>query len=140
MSEIWSKMYIGLHVKYALFFSDFNETWIFSNDFLKIVQHKVLRKFVQWKQRLFHEDRRTVKRKITRSWFCNFSNAPEKKRKLLHIDLQFHSLTEEYEGSFIDDSRTVKAVSLWNVRGFLTNEKRRTKKSFNQCTEWGKIL
>jgi len=23
------KMYIGLHVKYPLFLSDFNETWIF---------------------------------------------------------------------------------------------------------------
>jgi hypothetical protein len=29
LSEV-SKMYIGLHVKYLLFFSDFNETWIFS--------------------------------------------------------------------------------------------------------------
>ena len=28
MSEMWSKMYIGLHVKYPLFFSDFNGTWI----------------------------------------------------------------------------------------------------------------
>jgi len=26
MSEIGSKMYIGLHVKYPLFLSDFNET------------------------------------------------------------------------------------------------------------------
>jgi len=29
MSEL-SKMYIDLHVKYSLFLSDFNETWIFS--------------------------------------------------------------------------------------------------------------
>ena len=28
MSEIWSTMYIYLRVKYPLFFSDFNETWI----------------------------------------------------------------------------------------------------------------
>ena len=26
LSEMWSQMYIGLHVKYPLFLSDFNET------------------------------------------------------------------------------------------------------------------
>jgi len=29
LSEILLKMYICLHVKYRLFLSDFNETWIF---------------------------------------------------------------------------------------------------------------
>ena len=33
--EIWSKMYICLHVKYPLFLSDFNDTWIFSTDFFE---------------------------------------------------------------------------------------------------------
>jgi hypothetical protein len=32
---MWSKMYIGLHVQYLLFSSNFHETWIFSTDFLK---------------------------------------------------------------------------------------------------------
>ena len=33
MSEILPYMYIGLHVKYPLFLSDCNNTWITSTDF-----------------------------------------------------------------------------------------------------------
>ena len=36
LSEIWSKMFMRLHVKYPLFLSDFYENWIFSRDFRKI--------------------------------------------------------------------------------------------------------
>jgi hypothetical protein len=40
MSEIWSKIFIGLHVKYRLFLSDFSETWIFSTGFRKTLNTK----------------------------------------------------------------------------------------------------
>jgi hypothetical protein len=38
--EMWSKMYIGLHVKYSLFLSDFKEMWIFSKSFEKYLAIK----------------------------------------------------------------------------------------------------
>jgi hypothetical protein len=38
MSEIWSKMYIGHHVKYPLFMSDFNDTLTFSTEFRQKTQ------------------------------------------------------------------------------------------------------
>jgi len=35
------EMYIGLHVKYPLFLTDINETWLFSIDFLKVLVYQI---------------------------------------------------------------------------------------------------
>jgi len=45
---VWydKKIYVGLHVKYSLFSSDFNETCIFLSDFRKILKQA----------KLFHAD------------------------------------------------------------------------------------
>ena len=45
------KMYNGLNVKYALFLSDFNETWIFARDFRNFHRLQILWKSVQWEPR-----------------------------------------------------------------------------------------
>ena len=57
MSKIWSKMYIGLHVKYPLHLSDFIETWIFSTDFPKNIQISSSLKIRPVGEELFHADR-----------------------------------------------------------------------------------
>jgi hypothetical protein len=46
--RMWYKMYVGLHVKYLLFMQDFNETWIFSTEFQRILKCQTPWKFVQW--------------------------------------------------------------------------------------------
>ena len=46
ISQIY--IYIDLQVKYLLFVSDFNETWIFSTYFLKFIEFQISWKSVQW--------------------------------------------------------------------------------------------
>ena len=70
------KMYVGLHVKYALFLSDFNETCIFSTDFRKIDKYQISWKSVQWEPSCsMRIDGETDTRKFMVS-FHNFAKAP----------------------------------------------------------------
>jgi hypothetical protein len=66
------KMYIGLHVKYALVWTDFNQTWIFWKDCFKNIQ---IRPAVE--AELFHANRQTDKTKQIVA-FRNFTNPPKK--------------------------------------------------------------
>ena len=48
LSEVWTKLHIGLHVKDPLFLSDFNESWIFSTHIQKILIYQIWWKSIQW--------------------------------------------------------------------------------------------
>jgi len=72
-------MHIGLHVKYSLRFSDFNETWIFSKVFSKNTQISNFMNIRAVGGELFHTDGRTDMTKLTVA-FRNFANLPKKKQ------------------------------------------------------------
>jgi hypothetical protein len=100
LSKIWLKMYIGLHVKYSLFFSYFNETWIFSTDILNITKYQISWKSVDWETNFHAErrideqtDRRTCITKLIVA-FRNFANAPKKAH--LNITSHFTRLAVNY--------------------------------------------
>jgi hypothetical protein len=65
--------YIGLHMKYPLFLSDFNEIWIFWTDFRKILKSNFM-KIRPVGAELLHADRRTDMTKLIVA-FRNFVNA-----------------------------------------------------------------
>ena len=81
MSKIWLKMYVGLHVKYPLFLSRFNETWIFSMEFRKIIRYLISWKFIQWEPSCSMRADRQTDRQIDMTKlivrFRNFANAPK---------------------------------------------------------------
>jgi hypothetical protein len=69
MSEICSKIYFGLHVKYPLFSSDFKETVIFSADFRIIHKNKNFMKIRPVADESFHADGRTDRHNEANSRF-----------------------------------------------------------------------
>ena len=82
------------HVKYPLFLSDFNATWIFTTDFLKNFKYQISLKSVQWEPR--QTDRRTDKTKLSVA-FQNFAVAPKNWHKNIYNYWQPFSANEYYE-------------------------------------------
>jgi hypothetical protein len=61
-----------------LFFTDFNENWIFSTGYRKILRYIIYWKSVQWEPNCsMRTDRRTNKHDDDDSLFRNFANAPK---------------------------------------------------------------
>jgi len=77
-------MYIGLHVKYPQFLSDFNETSILSTDCQQIFQYQISCKSVQWEPSF---SMRTDGRKdMTKLIFAlrSFANEPKKNKQITY--------------------------------------------------------
>ena len=74
MKEMWSKVYVGLHVV----LSHFNETGIFLTYFLKILKYKISSPFSgSWVVPCGWTDRRTDITKLIIVAFWNFSHTPK---------------------------------------------------------------
>jgi hypothetical protein len=69
---IVSYMFLGILVKCPLFLSDLNQTWIFSANFQKILQHQIFLKIRPVEAMLFHMDRRLDKHDKANSHFPQF--------------------------------------------------------------------
>ena len=71
------KMYIDLYVKYLLFLSDFNEIWILSTGFWKILKYKISWKSIEWEPSCsMQTDGQTDMTKLIVA-FGNFANSPK---------------------------------------------------------------
>jgi hypothetical protein len=74
LSEIWSKKYIGLHVKCPLFSSDFNEACSSLTNFRKILKCRISWKSLQWDPSCYmRTDRRMEMMKVIAT-FPNYAN------------------------------------------------------------------
>jgi hypothetical protein len=82
------KFRVRLHVKYPLFLSDFNQNWIFSTDFRKILKYQISWKSVEWEPSSMAADGQTDVTKVIVA-FRNFTKAPKKFLPLPRIEPWF---------------------------------------------------
>ena len=109
-------MYLGLCIKYSLFLPHFNETLIFSTDFLKIFKYQISWNLVMWEPSCFmRTDRRTggwADRKELLVFFRNFANAPKMKQAWILI----HDTAEELvEHEYTD---ACDSIAFWHLFQF----------------------
>jgi hypothetical protein len=105
-----------LHVKYSLFFSDCNKTWIFSTDFRgKKLKYQVSSKSVQWKLRCsMRTDGRIDMTKLTVAFLKN-ANAPKESKTACHENCVKTFLVSQ--DCYISCSRNVRRCELCGSEG-----------------------
>jgi hypothetical protein len=115
MSEIGSEMYIGLHIKYSLLLSDFNETWILSTDFRKIVKTQISSKMRSVRAKLFHADGQTDREDEANNRFSQFCE-----RALKHSSLLQTQSVEETRKTrpVCDGLHHKKRIRRWKIIGY----------------------
>ena len=80
LSKTGKQMYIGLHIKYPLFLSDFNENWIFSTVVRKMLKYQISWNSVQWEPSCsMRTDWRTDRHDEAVSRFSQFCGSATKK-------------------------------------------------------------
>jgi hypothetical protein len=92
-------VYIGIHVKYQQFLSDFNKTYVFLTDFQYIIQYKISQKSIT---KLFNcevTDRRTDVTKLTVG-FRNSANALKNPIKIFgKLGPSIRFVTQNFNGT-----------------------------------------
>ena len=84
-------MWESLHVKYSLFLSDFNETWIFLRDFWEKLKYQILLKSVVWEPSCSVRMGRTDMAKLIVA-LRKFANAPKCKKYDFSILIRYNKL------------------------------------------------
>jgi len=100
-------MYKGLHVTLPLLLSHFNEGWIFSTDYLKLLKCKISWKFVQCEPRCFWRTEGQIEMTNLIAVFRNFANAPKED----HVVGTFHSQWSKW---LLNVVRCSNAAGAWH--------------------------
>jgi hypothetical protein len=80
------KKYIGLHVKYPLFLSDFNDTWNFVGRFSKNTQISIFMRIHPVTGKLSHAEGRTDMTKLIVA-FHNIAEVPKNCQRIFYLNL-----------------------------------------------------
>ena len=116
-------MYIGLHVQYPLYLSDFNETWLSSTDFWKIFKYQNFMKIHSVGDVWFHADRRKDGRPDTWTDVTKLITAFPKISKVLKnmskieqgVTYEECQTSHTYYMRYIVRKTLLKHVSVWQL-------------------------